>query len=112
MQWRVMLIAAFLMLSVKFGHFIGTAPQLKIFEDVIRQKYKQTIDPETPHGNFEFDGDICKSEPVQSELALVSGWKNTLDVLPGMSGRASPSLQITDALSSRRYSVALWHTDR
>jgi hypothetical protein len=78
-----MLIAAFLMFSVNFGHFIGTAPQLKIFEDIICENYKRSLDQQAPYANTDFDGSICKSEPVQSELALISGWKNTLDVLPG-----------------------------
>ncbi|KAJ5629585.1 hypothetical protein N7528_003242 [Penicillium herquei] len=77
-QWRVMLLAAFLMFSVNFGHFMGTAPQLAIFEDII------WLGREASHMIIEFDNNICKSEPVQSELAFISGWKNTLDVLPAL----------------------------
>ncbi|EED24623.1 conserved hypothetical protein [Talaromyces stipitatus ATCC 10500] len=84
MQWRVMLITAFLMFSVNFGHFMATAPQLKMFEDIICENYKRSLDQETPHKNIDFGGNICKSEPVQSELTFISGWKNTLDVLPAL----------------------------
>lgn len=91
-QWRVMLVAAFLMFSVNFGHYMGTAPQLKIFEDIICQNYKQSLNQENSHARTAFDDNICKSEPVQSELALISGWKNTLDVLPGMHHHGSQPL--------------------
>ncbi|KAJ5714092.1 uncharacterized protein N7483_011273 [Penicillium malachiteum] len=82
-QWRVTLLAAFLMFSVNFGHFMGTAPQLAIFENVICENYKRSLGREAPYTTVEFDNNICKSEPVQSELAFLLGWKNTLDVLPG-----------------------------
>ncbi|KAJ5719975.1 hypothetical protein N7493_006853 [Penicillium malachiteum] len=80
-QWRVMLLV--LMFSVNFGHFMGTAPQLAIFEDIICENYKRSLGREASHKIIEFDKNICKSEPVQSELAFISGWKNTLDALPG-----------------------------
>lgn len=82
-QWRVMVIASSIIFFVNFGISTGAAPQLKIFEDIICQSYINNHDEETPHRIIDFDENICKSEPVQSELALVSGWKNTLDVLLG-----------------------------
>lgn len=80
MQWRVMLIAAFLMFSANLGNFMGLPPQIKIFEDIICENYKRSLDQKSFH---RINGDVCQSEVVQNELALVTGWKNTLDVLPG-----------------------------
>lgn len=85
MQWRVMLIAAFMMLTANLGVFMGLPPQVKIYEDIICNNYKRALEQDSPHQiSLEFDGDICQSPPVQNELALVIGWENTLDVLPCM----------------------------
>lgn len=55
-------------------------PQLQIFEDIICRNYVQLINS-TPGAAVAVD-DICKSPAVQKELALVTGWKNTFDILP------------------------------
>ena len=69
------------MLTIDFGAFLGATPQIKIFEDIICRDYyaklNQTI-------ILPLDDAICKTEPVQSELALINGWKRTFDVLPSM----------------------------
>lgn len=77
----VMIAASILILAVDFGFYLTAAPQTKIFEDIVCQNYLTTLG--NPADTVPTDG-ICKSEPVQSELALVNGWKETSDVLPGM----------------------------
>ncbi|KAH8699155.1 major facilitator superfamily domain-containing protein [Talaromyces proteolyticus] len=80
-----MLVGAWLLLTVNFGSFLGTPPQLEIFEEIICQKHRQSLGEGVfQNGTVFSDGDICKSEPVQSELAFVTGWKNTLDILPSV----------------------------
>lgn len=78
----MILVASVILLFVNFGDALGTAPQVRIFEEVACRKYKSSIGLDGPNGTVVFDGDICKSEPVQSEVAFVIGWKNTLDILP------------------------------
>ncbi|RAK73277.1 putative MFS multidrug transporter [Aspergillus fijiensis CBS 313.89] len=77
----VMIAASILILAVDFGFYLTAAPQTKIFEDIVCQNYLTTLG--NPADTVPTEG-ICKSEPVQSELALVNGWKETSDVLPGI----------------------------
>lgn len=84
-QWRVMIAGALLLLSVNFGNFIAQPPQLQIIEDIICRNYVQSINAtsSTLSGGMVAEVDnICKSPAVQKELALVTGWKNTFDILP------------------------------
>jgi hypothetical protein len=81
-KWRVILVTAVILLFVNFGDALATAPQVRIFEEAACRKYKRSIGLVEPNGTVVLDGDICKSEPVQSEVAFVIGWKNTLDILP------------------------------
>ena len=81
----VFIVCAVFLLSADFGFFMSTAPQLAVFEDIICRDYKATLhrtgDVLTPSLS---GPNPCKSEAVQGELALVIGYKNTLEVLPGM----------------------------
>ncbi|PLN79614.1 MFS general substrate transporter [Aspergillus taichungensis] len=76
----VMIAASMLILACDFGFYLTTAPQTEIFQDIICRNYMATME-RSPDKIPEV---ICKSEPVQSELALVNGWKETSDVLPGI----------------------------
>ncbi|KAJ9244771.1 hypothetical protein DTO169E5_1592 [Paecilomyces variotii] len=77
----VMIAASTLILAMDFGFYLTAAPQIKIFESIVCHNYLAVIGK--PPGTT-LTEDICKSEPVQSELALVNGWKDTSDVLPGI----------------------------
>ncbi|EEA26460.1 hypothetical protein TMatcc_005266 [Talaromyces marneffei ATCC 18224] len=81
-QRRVVIASTLLLLCVNFGGFMAQPPQLQIFEDIICRNYVQLINS-TPGAAVAVD-DICKSPAVQKELALVTGWKNTFDILPSV----------------------------
>ncbi|OJJ47370.1 hypothetical protein ASPZODRAFT_65203 [Penicilliopsis zonata CBS 506.65] len=77
----VMIGGSILILAMDFGFFLTVAPQTKIFEDIICRDYLAALGNRTD--TIPLEG-VCKSGPVQSELALVNGWKETADVLPGI----------------------------
>ncbi|RAL15484.1 MFS general substrate transporter [Aspergillus homomorphus CBS 101889] len=77
----VMVTASMLILAMDFGFYLTAAPQTKIFEDIVCRNYMAALG--NPADAVPTEG-VCKSEPVQSELALVNGWKETSDVLPGI----------------------------
>lgn len=84
-KFFVFTVCAVFLLCADFGFFMSSAPQLAVFEDIICRDYKATLHRA---GNLS-DSSLsvsnpCKSEAVQSELALVIGYKDTLEVLPGM----------------------------
>lgn len=74
--WLVLIIISVLALTVDLGFYLTTAPQLEIFQDIICKNYYARADG--------FDEDRCKSDAVQSELALVSGWLDTFNTLPSV----------------------------
>ncbi|PWY64054.1 MFS general substrate transporter [Aspergillus heteromorphus CBS 117.55] len=77
----VMIAASTLTLALDIGFYLTAAPQTKIFENIVCQNYLAGLG--NPAGMIPPEG-ICKSEPVQSELALVNGWKDTSEFLPGI----------------------------
>jgi hypothetical protein len=85
-QWRLMIAGAILLLTINFGLYLSVAPQIEVFEQAICQRYQSAIN-DTALGPtiIRVQDDICKSEPVQSELAVVLGWKDTFQNLPSMS---------------------------
>ncbi|OQE40910.1 hypothetical protein PENCOP_c005G08128 [Penicillium coprophilum] len=80
----VCIVCAVFLLSADFGFFMASAPQIAVYEDIICRNYQATLhgagnDTLTPPGF-----NPCKSEVVQGELALVIGYQNTFDVVPGL----------------------------
>lgn len=79
----VLIVCSTLILATDFGFFMGQAPQTAIFEKIIcRHHAVQSRAANAPIDEV----DPCKSELVQGELALVLGYKDTFDVLPGEFG--------------------------
>lgn len=64
--------------AADFGNALSFAPQMKIFESLI---CKQCLGRDPIDGA---DDDVCKSSRVQTELALINGWKGTFDQIPGI----------------------------
>ncbi|KAJ5945417.1 hypothetical protein N7516_005585 [Penicillium verrucosum] len=72
----ISIVCVIFLLSADFGFFMSTAPQMAVYEEIICRDYQATLIP--PEVN------PCKSDAVQGELALVIGYQNTFDVLPGL----------------------------
>jgi hypothetical protein len=77
----ILVVCSIFVLALDFGFFLGTAPQTQIFEQIICRKYQADLQRT---GNIT-NGDPCKSEAVQGELALVIGLKDTFEGIPSMS---------------------------
>jgi hypothetical protein len=73
----IIIAASALILVLDVVAAAPTAPRMVIFEDIIcRNHYASLQDGGGGTVN-------CKIEPVQSELALINGWKETFDTIPG-----------------------------
>lgn len=82
----VLVVCSIIIMSVDFGFFMAQAPQTAIFEEIICRNHG--LQSRTANGTS--DGiDPCKSELVQGELALILGYKETFEVLPGEFGTRS-----------------------
>ncbi|KAF3026097.1 hypothetical protein E8E15_005491 [Penicillium rubens] len=80
----VSIVCAIFLLSADFGFFMSTAPQMAVYEDIICQNYQATLHGAGNDTLIPSEPNPCKSEAVQGELALVIGYQNTFDVVPGL----------------------------
>jgi hypothetical protein len=92
----VSIICAIILLATDFGFFMAQAPQTAIFEEIICRNHGLR----SRDANATIDGVDCKSESVQSELALILGWKDTFDVLPGEFGVRSSEIPCFPRINS------------
>ncbi|OKL60951.1 hypothetical protein UA08_03240 [Talaromyces atroroseus] len=72
----ILALVCTLLMLIDISGFLGMAPQMQIFEDIICQNYYATGNRTSLHD--------CKTEPVQSELAIIQAYKDTFDQLPGI----------------------------
>lgn len=78
---------------IELGVGITVAPNSAIMESIIcRQHYPRLpLSPDHPIRQFAggvalIDDPICKSPDVQSELAMLRGWAQTFECIPGLIG--------------------------
>ncbi|GLI80602.1 hypothetical protein PoHVEF18_008957 [Penicillium ochrochloron] len=67
---RLLVLVCISIVAADFGNSLTLAPQISIFESLICRRLGA--------------GGDCKSPDVQAELALLIGWKETIDQLPGI----------------------------
>jgi MFS family permease len=67
---RLLIIVCISIVAADFGNSLTLAPQISIYESLICRRVRA--------------GGGCKSPEVQGELALLIGWKQTIDQLPGI----------------------------
>jgi len=82
---RVTLVCLVFIFMIELGAGMGTPPTNQIMERIICRQ----IHPELALGNNTAWGqggpdDPCKSEDVQSYLALLRGWSFTFEAIPGI----------------------------
>lgn len=80
--WRTIVSVAAFVLILAFSSDLGFVPQTAILQDIVCESYyaqhhvaagpSQTAPAEK-----------CLIEPVQSEVAYINGWKDSLEILPG-----------------------------
>lgn len=72
-RWRVLALICFIVLIQDFAEYLSQAPQTEIWLEVVTRKF-------CPVGQ---DGPECQMDRVQREVALLQGWKDTLEQVPG-----------------------------
>ncbi|CAI7649697.1 unnamed protein product [Penicillium viridicatum] len=80
----ISIVCAIFLLSADFGFFMSTAPQMAVYEEIICRNYQTTLRGAGNDTLIPPEANPCKSEAVQGELALVIGYQNTFDVVPGL----------------------------
>lgn len=102
--WRTIVSVAAFVLILAFSSDLGFVPQTAILQDIVCESY---------YRRHHIAGDPiqtapaerCLIEPIQSEVAYINGWKDSLEILPG-----KPSYRLCDfkerSLTSWPYSYA------
>lgn len=87
LQRIVLTLVCISIVAVDFCNVLSYAPQLEIFESIICRQvpgHASTRDPVLGSPRSGNTASPCKSPEVQGELALLNGWKDTFDHLPGI----------------------------
>ena len=63
---------------------VSKAPLMRVFESIICQNHFALVDPNLTSSNGFVEERHCKAAPVQEELALLRGWQDFFDYLPGL----------------------------
>ncbi|GKZ28292.1 hypothetical protein AbraIFM66950_003548 [Aspergillus brasiliensis] len=72
--WRVLVLICFVVLVQDFAEYLSQAPQTEVWLEIVIRKF-------CPAGQ---DGPGCQMDRVQKEVALLQGWKDTLEQIPGI----------------------------
>ncbi|KAJ5458653.1 Major facilitator superfamily domaingeneral substrate transporter [Penicillium sp. IBT 31633x] len=83
-KFLISILCAIFLLAADFGFFMSSAPQLAVYQDIICRNYQANLHKAGNETLGPPGSNPCKSEAVQGELALVIGYQNTFDVLPGL----------------------------
>ncbi|KAL4867040.1 hypothetical protein BDV12DRAFT_172074 [Aspergillus spectabilis] len=73
-SWFLFLLCT-VVVTLDFGASLSIAPQTQILENIICHNL---------HPNVAASSSLCKDIDVRSELALITGWKETFDQIPGI----------------------------
>ncbi|KAM3512401.1 hypothetical protein MY11210_003967 [Beauveria gryllotalpidicola] len=76
--FEVTIAASILILILDVIASVPMTPRLVVFEDIICRNYYDAW------GSDDSRMGDCKVEPVQAELAVINGWKETFDTIPGV----------------------------
>ena len=91
LQSYVLTIMILFIFVVDFAIFLQTAPRTRVIESIICNNFYREHDPSQIGDKGVVDERLCKIDPVQGELAMLAGWGDFFDNLPGMAF-ASPYL--------------------
>lgn len=79
---RAIILIYAITLLCDFAGYFAYAPQLQIFEDIICRDHYTALGQW--NAGEPLEPSRCKTPAVQAELALLNGWKDTLEIIPGM----------------------------
>lgn len=79
-HWRIVATMAAIVLLLTSTANLALVPTTTILEGIVCRKYYADthLDPPEPVS------DRCKVAPIQSEVAYINGWKDSLEILPGV----------------------------
>lgn len=85
---RTVFAIGVLMFMLEISSAITIAPRVQIIEGIVCEVHELTLGPSMPSNHSHLEVDKCKTEAIQTEVALIIGWQNTFEMIPGEVSRA------------------------
>ena len=83
--WLVLAaLIGLLIVIVDIGAFLMEPPKTRLFEANICLRYYEKNDPSKIGPDGTVDEALCKVEQVQQEMAMIFGWQDMFDSIPGL----------------------------
>ncbi|KAF2703846.1 MFS general substrate transporter [Pleomassaria siparia CBS 279.74] len=83
--WLVLVSLIYLLVAiVDIGAFMADPPKTRIFEANLCVRYYQEADPSKINSDGTVDEALCKVNEVQQKLAMIFGWQDMFDSIPGI----------------------------
>ncbi|KAM7213648.1 Major facilitator superfamily domain containing protein [Rhypophila decipiens] len=80
---RLLILICISIVAADFAILLSKAPQLSILESQVYSIIHFNVAP-NDSDTQQPEQDFCKSDIVQGELAILTGWKETFDTIPGI----------------------------
>lgn len=83
--WALLVCLAFVLITiVDVGAFLAEPPKTRVFEANICVTYYEENDPSKIRSDGSVPEALCKIDEVQQKLAMIFGWQDTFDAIPGL----------------------------
>lgn len=83
--WVFLVTLALLLVAIiDVGAFLGEPPKTRIYETNICLSYYREHDPSVISPDGTIPEKLCKMDEVQQKLAMIFGWQDTFDAIPGI----------------------------
>lgn len=83
--WILLCILVFLLVAIiDVGAFLAEAPKTRVYEANICLHYYQRVDPSKILPDGTVDEELCKVDEVQRKMAMIFGWQDLFDAIPGI----------------------------
>jgi hypothetical protein len=83
-QWRVVYLYAFFILVGNFGSGLRFAPELRLMELAVCRRYHFSHDPSNVDDYGNVPEALCKTDVVQSQLAMLRAYLSVLNSVAGI----------------------------
>ncbi|KAF1968015.1 MFS transporter-like protein [Bimuria novae-zelandiae CBS 107.79] len=83
--WVLLTAMVFVLITiVDAGAFLAEPPKTRVFEANLCLRYYEENDPSKIDKNGSVPEALCKIDEVQQKLAMIFGWQDTFDAIPGL----------------------------
>jgi len=83
--WVSLVVLALLLVTIiDVGDFLAEPPKTRIYETNICLAYYREHDASAIGADGRIPEQLCKIDEVQQKLAMIFGWQDTFDAIPGI----------------------------